>query len=137
MSKDPYSVARKTRDSDRVNSVLQRKDGGRVKRDDSDTNIHIEINGAGKGEQTADMGGPPPAVPVPVPPPGMTPPMGGPPPGLGAGPPGMPPPGTGPVALKRGGGVRAPAGPSIQQQEGGAGGGMGRLQKTKDTAKHK
>lgn len=171
MKTDPYSMSRKDRDAERVDNILGRKSGGRVKNEDEGTNIHIEINGNPKGEQTADMPVPMPPPPMPMPPP--APPMGGlgglg---GMGAKPPlpGIPGagPGGGAVALKRGGraqasgsgnppnsasdadsmsGMRrrasggrakAPAGPSIQLQEGGAGGGMGRLEKTKDARRHK
>lgn len=140
MKTDPYSMSRKDRDAERVDHILGRKSGGRVKGDDEGTNIHIEINGNPKDEQTADM--PMPMPPPMMPPPPPAPPMGGlgglaggmgPKPGLG----GLPGPGGGAVALKRGGRAKAPAGPSIQLQEGGAGGGMGRLDKTKDARQHK
>lgn len=120
MKHDPYSTARKTQDSARVDKVLGRKSGGRVQ-DEGDTNIHIEVNAADPKEQMADM-----PMPAPMPPP----PVPAPPPGIG-GPPGLnlPPPGPGGPALKRGGRAIPK-----NQDEGGAGSGVGRIAKTKYAA---
>lgn len=96
---DPYKTDRKAQSAGMVDKILGRKSGGRVKDDDGDTNIHIEVNAAPKEEQDAGI---PPAPPMAPPPPPMMPPLGGPPPpmgGLGGG-------GGGPLGLKSGGAVK-------------------------------
>jgi hypothetical protein len=110
-----------------------RKNGGRTK---GKTNIHININTAPKPQDpgagmipppmpmrppmglppAAAMGGPGGAGPMP--PPGL----GGPPPGLIGAPPPMPPM----MARKAGGRVAT----SYKDMDAGAGGGLGRLEKT-------
>lgn len=137
MSRDPYSTARKTRDAERVDHILGRKSGGRVA-DDSDTNIHIEVNATPKEDQTA--------TDMPIPPPPLAPPPSPmmPPPGLGGGGLGG---GGGPIGLKRGGaakdcppgmmkkakgGATPDLGKKGKVDVGGAGGGTGRLEKTAD-----
>lgn len=104
--KYPYGGDRKEADKARVDKFLGRKDGGRAsKKDDGDTNIHIEVN-AKPEQEAADLPVPPMAGPIPPPPP-MPPPGMGP----GAGPGGPPIPGGGPiVGLKRGGAATMTAG---------------------------
>lgn len=108
---DPFSRSRKVADAERVDKVLGRKSGGRV-RDDGETNITITINGTPKGEQTA----PPDGLPALPPAPPMAPP---PPPGGLSGLPVPPPAGPGPIGMRRGGRIK----------DAGAGSGVGRLQK--------
>lgn len=138
---DPYSTARETRDAERVDKVLGRKSGGRVA-EDSDTNIHIEVNASPKEQDAEPTAGPiPPPPPLPMaPPPGS-----GPLPGLGGGGLGG---GGGPIGLKRGGAAKD-CGPGMRSRRrdggavpdlgkkgkvdvGGAGGGTGRLEKAAD-----
>jgi hypothetical protein len=123
----PYGGDRKTQESDRVDRILGRKDGGRVKADEG-TNIHIEINADPKAAQSAeDM--PPMAGPVPPPPPPMMPPpgIGGPPPGGG---------GMGPITgLKTGGKVGSAS--SYKDMDAGAASGPGREEKTDIAAKQR
>ena len=117
---------------------MARKSGGRAK---GKTNIHINIIAGEKHPEgmAPPMGipGPMPRPPMPVAPPmaggaGM-PPMG-PPPGLmgGAPPPGLgvPPPAMGPMARKAGGRVGNRTYSSYKDMDAGAGGGLGRLEKT-------
>jgi hypothetical protein len=117
---------------------MARKSGGRAK---GKTNIHINIIAGEKHPEgmAPPMGipGPMPRPPMPVAPPmaggaGM-PPMG-PPPGLmgGAPPPGLgvPPPAMGPMARKAGGRVGNRTYSSYRDMDAGAGGGLGRLEKT-------
>jgi hypothetical protein len=107
----------------KADRVLGRKDGGRAGKGKMSVNIVIAPGGA--HPQTPPMGAPamggmpPPMMPPPRPP-MAPPPMAMAPPG--GPPPGMPPPGMMPPPRKRGG--RAP--------EGGAGGGLGRLEKIED-----
>lgn len=118
---------------------IARKSGGRAK---GKTNIHINIIA---GEKHPDgvappMGlpGPLPRPPMPVAPPPMAggagmPPMGPPPaPMGGALPPGLgvPPPAMGPMARKAGGRVGHRSYSSYKDMDAGAGGGLGRLEKT-------
>lgn len=112
----PYGKKRSEEEKGRVDHVLGRKAGGRVK-DDEGTNIHIEIN-AEKPQQGAVDEGPPVAGPVPPPP--MVPPMIHP-PG-----PGGPMGGGGPLGMKTGGGVHQAKESSM---DAGAGSGVGRLEK--------
>lgn len=126
-SKDlPYGRKRSEDEKSRVDHVLGRKSGGRVK-DDEGTNIHIEINADPKREQVATDLPPPMAGPAPPPPP--MPPM--PPPGPGGAPMG----GGGPLGLKRGGAAKAYAeGGGVKQGDPedmycGSGSGGGRLEK--------
>jgi hypothetical protein len=129
---------------------MARKSGGRAK---GKTNIHINIIAGEKHPEgmAPPMGipGPMPRPPMPVAPPmaggaGMPPmgppPMGlppglmggAPPPGHGALPPGLgvPPPAMGPMARKAGGRVGNRTYSSYKDMDAGAGGGLGRLEKT-------
>ena len=117
---------------------MARKSGGRAK---GKTHIHININA---GEKHPDGMPPPMAIPGPMPRPPMpiAPPMAGgagmppmgPPPGLmgGAPPPGLgvPPPAMGPLARKSGGRAGHGVYRTYKDMDAGAGGGLGRLEKT-------
>lgn len=116
--------------------TLGRKDGGRTK---GKTNINININTAPKPQMPMPM--PMPPLPPPDaggPPPGMPPDAGGPPPGMPPMPPmgaGGPPPGMPPLpppemmaAMGRKAGGRVYR--SAKDMDAGAGGGLGRLEKT-------
>lgn len=114
-----------------------RKSGGRAKK----TNIIITFNAEKHPDGVpAPMGLPPAPVrpPMPVAPPPMAggagmPPMGPPPAPMGGGlPPGLgvPPPAMGPMARKAGGRVGHRGYSSYKDMDAGAGGGLGRLEKT-------
>ena len=117
---------------------MARKSGGRAK---GKTHIHININA---GEKHPEGMPPPMAIPGPMPRPPMpiAPPMAGgagmppmgPPPGLmgGAPPPGLgvPPPAMGPLARKSGGRAGHGVYRTYKDMDAGAGGGLGRLEKT-------
>jgi hypothetical protein len=117
---------------------IARKSGGRAK---GKTNIHINIIAGEKHPEgmAPPMGipGPMPRPPMPIAPPmaggaGM-PPMGPPPAPMGGGlPPGLgvPPPAMGPMARKAGGRVGHRGYSSYKDMDAGAGGGLGRLEKT-------
>lgn len=132
----PIKTKRHDEDESRVNRVLGKsyKRGGRASDDDGNTHISIVVNGQPKppgldpSALAAAMPRPPP--PPPMPPPGM----GGagpmPPPALGAG------AGPGPIAMRRGGRVKKAFGGQMTNETGGAGGGLGRLRKSKIAAKH-
>lgn len=118
---------------------IARKSGGRAK---GKTNIHINIIAGEKHPEgmAPPMGipGPLPRPPMPVAPPPMAggagmPPMGPPPAPMGGGlPPGLgvPPPAMGPMARKAGGRVGHRGYSSYKDMDAGAGGGLGRLEKT-------
>ena len=114
---------------------IARKDGGKVK-GKGKTNIHININTAPKPDA---MGMPMPLPPMPLKPPpglppaaamgapGMMPPAGGPPmPPAGGVPMGLPPGAPPMMGRKAGGRVHR----SYKDMDAGAGGGLGRLEKT-------
>ena len=117
---------------------IARKSGGRAK---GKTNIHINIIAGEKHPEgmAPPMGipGPMPRPPMPIAPPmaggaGM-PPMGPPPAPMGGGlPPGLgvPPPAMGPMGRKAGGRVGHRGYSSYKDMDAGAGGGLGRLEKT-------
>jgi len=118
---------------------IARKSGGRAK---GKTNIHINIVAGEKHPEgmAPPMGlpGPLPRPPMPVAPPPMAggagmPPMGAPPAPMGGGlPPGLgvPPPAMGPLARKSGGRAGHGVYRSYKDMDAGAGGGLGRLEKT-------
>lgn len=108
---------------------IARKSGGRAK---GKTNINIIIGGGGHKEAEMPPSAmaptrPPMPMPPPAPPPQAAPPM--PLPGAGAG---MPPP---PMARKSGGRVGNRRYASFKDMDAGAGGGLGRLEKTEIQSK--
>lgn len=109
------------------------KRGGRVKHGKSGSKSVVNVVITPQGGAGAHP-------PLPMPPPGMKPPMGAggppmPPPGAGPGGPPMPPPGAGPGIMKRGGRVHLKRGGAVKpsavsgKMKGGAGGAKGRLEK--------
>lgn len=101
----------------KADRVLARKSGGRAK-DKMNVNIVIAPGGQRPPQPMAAPPMPPPAGgQLPLPP---RPPM--PPPSMGAGPPGMPPGAMSPPPMRKRGGL----------VDGGAGGGLGRLEKVRD-----